>query len=92
MFELYNVARNLMACKGYLNSEEIDTLVFSCHEFGAKFPVYFPDVHLTRKFHELAFDVPRFVKKHKTAVLFSKEEGESINHTINLEGAQLVGV
>ena len=43
LFELYSVARNLMACKGYLNSEKIDTLVFSCGEFGAKFPVYFPE-------------------------------------------------
>ena len=47
LFELYSVARNLMTRKGYLNSEEIDTLVFSCHEFGAKFPVYFPNVSLT---------------------------------------------
>ena len=43
LFELYSVARNLMARKGYLNSEKIDTLIFSCHEFGAKFPVYFPE-------------------------------------------------
>ena len=37
------------------------------------FPVYFPDVPLTRKIHELAFDVPRFVKEHKTVGLFSEE-------------------
>ena len=37
LFELYSVARNLMARKGYLSSEEIDTLVFSCHEFGQSF-------------------------------------------------------
>ena len=29
LFELYSVARDLMARKGYLNSEEVDTLVFS---------------------------------------------------------------
>ena len=92
LFELYSVAQNLMAYKGYLNSEEFDTLVFSCYEFGAKFPVYFPDVPLTHKIHELAFDVPRFVKEHKTVGLFSEEEGESIHHAINLEGAQLVSV
>ena len=79
LLELYSVVRNLMARKGYLNSEEIDTLVFSCHEFGAKFPVYFPDVPLTRKIHE-------------AVGLFSEEEGESIHHAIHLEGAQLVGV
>ena len=80
-----------MACKGYLNSEETDTLVFSCHEFGAKFPVYFPDIPLTQEIHELAFGVPRFVKEYQTVGLFS-EEGESIHRAINLEGAQLVGV
>ena len=81
-----------MACKGYLNSEETDTLVFSCHEFGAKFPVYFPDIPLTQEIHELAFDVPRFVKEYQTVGLFSEEEGESIHRAINLEGTQLVGV
>ena len=82
----------MIARKGYLNSEEIDTLVFSCYEFGAKFQAYIPDVPLTPKIDELAFDVPRFVKEHKTVGLFSEEEGESIHHAINLEGAQLVGV
>ena len=92
LFELYSVARNLMARKGYLNSEEIDTLVISCHEFGTKFPLYFPDAPLTPKIYELAFDVPRFVKEHQTVGLFSEEEGESIHHAINMKNAQLVGV
>ena len=42
--------------------------------------------------HELAFDVPCFVKEHETVGLFSEEEGESIHYAINLEGAQLLGV
>ena len=46
-FHLYSVARKLMAHKGYLNSEKIDTLTFSCYGFGSKFLVYFPDVPLT---------------------------------------------
>ena len=62
--------------KWYLNSEEIGTLVFSCHEFGAKFLIYFPDVSLIQKMHELAFDVLRFVKEHQTVDLFSEEEGK----------------
>ena len=62
LFELYIVARNLMAHKGFLNSEEINTLVFNCFEFGAKFPIYFQDLPLTREIHELVFDLPRFVK------------------------------
>ena len=81
-----------MARKGYLNSEEIDTVVFSCHELGAKFPVYLPDVSLAWKIHELAFDVSCFVKEHQTVGFFSEEELESIHHAFNLEGAQLVDV
>ena len=81
-----------MARKGYLNSEKIDTLIFSCYEFGAKFQAYIPDVPLTPKIHELALDVPHFVKEHKTVGLFSEEKRESIHHAINLEGPQLVGV
>ena len=34
LFDLYSDARNLMARKGYLNSEKIDTLTFSCYGFG----------------------------------------------------------
>ena len=36
--------------------------------------------------------IPCFVKEHKTVGLLSEEEGESIHHAMNLEGAQLVGV
>ena len=91
-FFVCSVARNLLACKGYLNSEEIDSLVFSCHEFGVKFSVYFPDVSSNWKIHQLAFDVLRFVKEHQSVGLFSEEEGESIHHAINLEGDQPVDV
>ena len=87
LFELCSVARNLMARKGYLNSEEIDTLVFNYYGFGAKFPVYFGDIPFTWKIHVLAFDAPWFVKEQK-----SKDEGDSIHHAINLKGAQLVDV
>ena len=34
LFELYSVAQNFMARKGYLNSEEIGTLVFCCCRIG----------------------------------------------------------
>ena len=46
---------------------------------------------MTQEIHELAFDVPHFVKEHKTVGLFNEEEGESIHPAIKLEGAQLVG-
>ena len=51
--------------------------------------MYFQRVALTRKIHELVFDVPRFVEEHGTVGLFSEEEGESLHHEINLESAQL---
>ena len=71
LFELCSIAQNLMAHKGYLNSEETDTLVFSCHEFGAKFPVYFPDVSLTRKIQctpLMYLDLSRNIKQLASSV------------------------
>ena len=45
-----------------------------CYKFGALFPVYFPRVALTRKIHELVFDVSCFVVEHEVVGLFSQEE------------------
>ena len=35
------------------------------------------------KLHELIFDVPRFLAKHKTLGMFSEEEGESLHNLVN---------
>ena len=45
--------------------------------------MYFPREALTRKIHELVFDIPCFVEEHETVGLFSEEEGESLHHEIN---------
>ena len=51
--------------------------------------MYFPREALTRKIHELVFDIPCFVEEHETVGLFSEEEGESLHHEINFESVQL---
>ena len=51
-----------MTHKGFLNSDEINTLVFSCFEYGPNSPIFSPGVPLTQNIHE----VPRFVKEQKT--------------------------
>lgn len=50
-----------------------------------KYPLLFPHKNIT-------FDVPRFVKKHKTLGLLSEEEGESLHAAFNMENRQLVCV
>ena len=89
VFRLYSEARSLMARKRILLDHEKKRVTSLCYKFGELFPVYFPRVALTRKIHELVFDVPRFVEEHGTVGLFSEEEGESLHHQINLESAQL---
>jgi len=53
--------------------------------FGENYTVFFPKATISRKIHELIFDVPRFLAKHKTVGLFSEEEGESSHKSFNQE-------
>ena len=92
VFRLYSEARSLMARKRILLDHEKKRVTSLCYKFGELFPVYFSRVALTRKIHELVFDVSRFVGEHGTVGLFSEEEGESLHHEINLESAQLSSV
>ena len=80
VFRLYSEARSLMDRKHILLDHEKARLTSLCYKFGELFPVYFPRVALTRKNHELVFDVPRFVEEHRTVGLFSEEEGDSLHH------------
>ena len=89
VFRLYSEARSLMARKRILLDHEKKRVTSLCYKFGELFPVYFSRVALTRKIHELDFDVSRFIGEHGTVGLFSKEEGESLHHEINLKSAQL---
>ena len=45
--------------------------------------VNFPNETVTRKMHELIFDAPRCLGKHKTIRYLKEEEGESLHCSIN---------
>ena len=63
-----------------------ETVVLSvkelCTGFG-KFTINFPNETITRKMHELIFDVPFSLAKHKTLEYLSEKEGESLHCSIN---------
>ena len=50
--------------------------------FG-QFTINFLNETVTRKMHELIFDVPCFLAKRKTLGYLSEEEGESLHCLIN---------
>ncbi len=56
------------------------------------FHVLFPDKNITRKIHELIFNVPLFLRRFGTIGMLSEEEGESLHASINCELRQLVAV
>jgi len=85
VFKVFSEAQSLMSKKRILCDREIRELRDCCTSFGTLFPVYFPEVNLTRKMHELIFHVPRFVEEHKTIGLFSEEDGESLHNVVNQE-------
>ena len=70
---------------------EINTVKSLCTGFG-HFTKYFPNENIPLKIHELVFDVPRFLAKHKTLGYLSEEEGESVHHSINKQLQQYQSV
>ncbi|XP_057296535.1 uncharacterized protein LOC130625451 [Hydractinia symbiolongicarpus] len=92
VFGLFNQIQPLLFCKRFLTDPEIDALERFCNSFGEAFPKHFPEETITRKLHELVFDVPRFAKMHRTLGLLSEEEGESLHNSVNKEVRQLYGV
>ena len=75
-----------------LKDEEVTIVKDACYEFGALFPLYFPERNIIRKIHEFVFSVPRFIKGLKTTGLLSEEEGERLHAAVNMELWQLVAV
>ena len=59
---LADIMALVMACR-FLSTDEINHLENLCTNFGEKFPLFFPARNITRKIHELIFNIPRFVKK-----------------------------
>ena len=82
----------LISSNRFLDEAEINRIDVLCSDFGAKFPVYFPNRNITRKFHELVFTVPNFLKQFHTLVLLSEQEGESKHAAINAERRSLSSV
>ena len=56
------------------------------------FSRYFPNESVTRKIHELVFDVPEFCSAHKTIGRYAEEEGESLHNSVNQELRRLACV
>ena len=69
----------------FLNEDEISTVESLCYKFGQKFPIFFPQRNITRKIHELVFNVPRFIRLYKTIGMLSEQQGESKHASINAE-------
>ena len=72
----------------FSSQEEIATLEELCNRFGEVFLVFFPDLNITRKMHELIFYVPKFASRFKTIGLMSEEVGESLHASVNREGVE----
>ena len=97
---------NLMKCLSYLviymhyvmarkfltTNEVVIAVVELCHQFGRIFPVNFPNRNITRKIHELVFNVPHFIKNFKTTGMISGQEGESKHVSVNAELRSLSSV
>ena len=47
---------------------------------------------LKPKMHLYSYDVPNFIKRHKTLEFLSEEEGESLHNTFNMENRILASV
>ena len=76
----------------FLTNNEVIAVVELCHQFGRIFPVNFPNRNITRKIHELVFNVPHFIKNFKTIGMLSEQEGESKHVSVNAELRSLSSV
>ena len=90
-FRIYSELDKLISAKRFLTETEINTVKSLCTGFG-NFTKYFPNENISRKIHELIFDVPRFLAKHKTLGYLSEEECESVHHSINKQLQQYQSV
>ena len=72
-FNIFDKMMSLVMARRFLNNEEIERLEGLCNDFRKKFPIYFLTLNITRKIHELIFNVPRFVKKCRTIGMLSEQ-------------------
>ena len=90
-FHIYSEFNKLISAKRFLTETEINTVNSLCMGLGS-FTKYFPNEDISRKMHELIFDVPRFLTKHKTLGHLSKEEGQTKDQSINKQLGQYQSV
>ena len=90
-FHIYSELNKLISAKRFLTETEINTVNSLCMGLGS-FTKYFPNEDISRKIHELIFDVPRFLTKHKTLGHLSKEEGQTKDQSINKQLRQYQSV
>ena len=92
LFSVFAEIQPLLFTKKILSEAEISLVRKKCFEFGTLFPKYFPCESITRKIHELVFDVPFFISTQKTVGRFAEEEGESLHNSVNQELRRLACV
>ena len=85
VFRVFDSIMELVLAKRFLSANEIDLLAQRCNEFGVVFPKNLPERNITPKVHMIVFDVPEFVRAHKTIGVVSEQEGESKHAAINAE-------
>jgi len=92
LFGVFSAIQPYLFTKTLLNEADIAFVTEKCWEFGALFPQYFPQENITRKIHELVFDIPEFISKHKTVGRYSDQERESLHNSANQELRRLACV
>ena len=88
IFSIFRDIMELISSNRFLDEAEIYRINVLCTDFGAKFPIYFPNRNIIRKIHELVFTVPNF----HTLGLLSEQEGESKHAAINAQLRSLSSV
>ncbi len=83
LLKKYKDIYDLMTASRFLSTDEGQTLVSNCINFGQFFPLNFPTESLPIKFHLLTVEVPRFVKRWHTIGLMSEQGLESIHNVCN---------
>ena len=91
IFKIFSDMTIVMS-RRFLEDHEVSALEKLCLNFGQMFPLYYPQRNITRKIHELIFNVPNFVQRHKTIGMLSEQEGESKHASINAEIRPLANV
>ena len=60
-----------------------------CEKFTKLFPLYFPEINITRKMHTLSFVMPKLIREDRSdnfcfKLLQIEQAGEKLHHTWNI--------